>query len=781
MNPRILIQSAHVQRILREVLSRIHTEGPIHPSDLEALAYIKHFHPDQLKGNEDTLLYLLGLFYKVEQPTDVVSLAYNTFRDSIHDDANEYLTPIQANIRNGIHSNTYYSFSAPTSSGKSHLLRKLILEESGDILIVVPSRALIAEFIVEVYGIVRDQKDILVLQFIDKINTSRTTRSIFIVTPERAAEALKSPGSYNISLVIYDESQISEDTRRGVHFDSLVRRIEKAYPAARKVFSHPFIENPEAQLKKHNFGKMGDAYAYKQSTVGKIYLEYSGDKFLCFSPFIEKGYHKKNKVLLDYDPIEFLIKGGGSVLVYASKASIYRKHYFESFQRYIDLCSRVENEDGLEIIERIRFLIGAAEGQSDLVNLLEFGIAIHHGSVPLAVRVLIEKFISGGHARICFSTSTLAQGVNMPFDAIWLQSLKIQGSSDEEKALSLKNIIGRAGRSKGHSSNFDYGLVVVSNSKLFSERLSIKSKISEISVVDDDSIKRSDDEKEVVDAIRDNQIDDTYNLPKSRLERLSNPADDELYAILLGMLFNGSVIITGDAYRRLPATVRDAIKSIMRHFYESSLNRKLEDGESTVLAHAITMLLWHAQGKAFREVVALRYRFLTKAGERRVVKDRLQRREISRQEYETIIANTEIRYSAIPCMLPDASLVKSPPSAFGYSKFSDFSFDLLVYDTYDYLDRVIGFCLSDVFCAAFGKYFERSGDPRAASFVNYIKYGTDESIEIWLLRYGFSFEEIGQIKAHVSSVDEGGIVFYPTVMEITDVYLMDKIERYLYD
>lgn len=781
MNPRTLIEPNQAPRILREVLSRIHTDGPIEQSDLEALAYLKHFHPGCLKTKEDTLLYLLGLFYKVEEPADVVSLAYSTFREAIKDDANEYLTPIQANIRSGIHSNIYYSFSAPTSSGKSHLLRKLILEEDGDILIVVPSRALIAEFLVEVYEIVNDRKDILVLQFIDRINITRTTRSIFIVTPERATEALKNPDFYKISLVIYDESQISEDTSRGVNFDSLVRRIERFYPTARKVFSHPFIENPEAQLKKHDFSENGAALAYKQSTVGKLYLEKSGDEFLCFSPFIENGHYKKNKVALGYDPIESLIRSGGSVLIYASKTAIYKKEYLEAFRPYIDLCSKVDDEDGLEIIERIRFLIGAAEGQSDLVNLLEAGIAIHHGSVPLSVRVLIEKFISSGHARICFSTSTLAQGVNMPFDAIWLQNLRIQGSSNEDRALSLKNIIGRAGRSQGNSSSFDYGLVVVNNSKSFSEKLGIRSQISAISVVDDDTIERSQDEQEVVDAIKANEIDDTYNLPKVRVARISDPAGDELYGILLGMLFNGSKLITGDAYRRLPVAVREAIKSILRHLYENSLNRELETGESTVLSHAITMLLWHAQGKAFREVVALRYQYLTKAPERREARRKLQREEISQEEYTLLIANTEVRYSAIPHTLPDASLKKSPPSSFGYSKFPDFNYDLLVYDTYDYLDRVIGFSLSDVFCAAFGTYFERSGDPRAASLVNYIKYGTDEDDEIWLLRYGFSFEDIGDIKAHVASINEDGIVFHPSIKEITDVYLVEKLERYIYD
>ncbi|MGJ8640734.1 MAG: DEAD/DEAH box helicase [Opitutaceae bacterium] len=778
MNPRTLIDPLQAPRLLCELLDRIHKNGPVDPSDLEALTYLKHFHPEAFRIKEATLLYILGLFYKVDQPNDLVSLAYNGFRHSIHDDVDDYLTPVQASIRNGIRSNIYYSFSAPTSSGKSHLLRKLLLEEEGDILIVVPSRALIAEFLVKVYEITKDQNDILVLQFIDKINIRNTKRSIFIVTPERATEALKNPNNYNVSLVLYDESQISEDTNRGVNFDSLVRRLEQAYPLARKVFSHPFIENPIAQLEKHDFTEKGKASTFRQSTVGKLYLESTESGFNCFSPFIENGHHKKNKVSLEYDPIETIIKNGGSILFYASKTSIYSKQYLVAFERYISLCPKLEDEDALKIIERIRFLIGAAKGQSDLIELLESGIAIHHGSVPLAVRVLIEKFINNGHARICFSTSTLAQGVNMPFDAIWLQSLRIQGSSEEERVLSLKNIIGRAGRSKGDTKSFDYGFVVVNNSKLFSERLNSRSLISEISVVDDDSIQRPEEEQEIVDAIKNGEIDDTYNLPESRIKRISDDFDEELFAILLGMLFSGSKLISGDAYRKLPKEIREAIKAIMRYLYEASLKRELKAGESTVLSHAITMLLWHAQGKAFREVVALRYKFLTKSDERRTARKLWESEKISDEDYATIIKNTEIHYSAIPHMLPDASLVKPPPSTFGYSKFSDFSYDLLVYDTYDYLDRVIGFCLSDVYCAAFGKYHEKSNDPRAASLVNYIKYGTDDSEEIWLLRYGFSFEEIELIKEHVSSVDENQIVFHESVKDVTDEYLIDKLERY---
>ncbi|MBF4355277.1 DEAD/DEAH box helicase, partial [Vibrio anguillarum] len=117
-----------------------------------------------------------------------------------------------------------------------------------DILIIVPPRALIAEYYNEVVEIV--DKKTLVLQFIEDVNRSKTDRRIFIVTPERGSEILKYKNAFNIELVLLDEAQISEEEIRGMTFDALVRRVDKAFPNAKKVFAHPFISNPEAQLKK---------------------------------------------------------------------------------------------------------------------------------------------------------------------------------------------------------------------------------------------------------------------------------------------------------------------------------------------------------------------------------------------------------------------------------------------------------------------------------------------------------------------------------------------------
>ena len=64
--------------------------------------------------------------------------------------------------------------------------------------------------------------------------------------------------------------------------------------------------------------------------------------------------------------------------------------------------------------------------------MLKKGIVIHHGSIPLDIRFLLEKFTNLGFAKICFSTSTLLQGVNMPFDALFIDNFRFYGNNDEK-------------------------------------------------------------------------------------------------------------------------------------------------------------------------------------------------------------------------------------------------------------------------------------------------------------------------------------------------------------
>jgi helicase len=148
---------------------------------------------------------------------------------------------------------------------------------------------------------------------------------------------------------------------------------------------------------------------------------------------------------------------------------------------------------------------------------------IHHGSIPLEVRFLIEDFIRNKYSSLCFATSTLAQGINMPFDIVWLKNNRFEGDR-HERALAFKNLIGRAGRLTP-AKEFDYGYVYTNNAKLFSERIREHFTLNEQSILElPHTGDRENDQSELVDAIQNDTFDDEKNLPISKIQRLSDPA-----------------------------------------------------------------------------------------------------------------------------------------------------------------------------------------------------------------------------------------------------------------
>ena len=779
MKPKDIRDTEHPEQLLSDIKKRIHQDGPNRQEDFETLAYLKKYHTDIFLREENKLMYLLGLFYKTGEPNDVLSLAYSIFSDAILEETKRRFTPVQSSIRNQINQNRYFSFSAPTSTGKSFLFRELINDQVDDIVIVVPSRALIAEYMLAVRDLVADRKDILVLQFIDDVNRHKTSRRIFIVTPERATEIFKHHKIFNVSLFLYDEAQISEENVRGVSFDALVRRVERVFPDSKKVFAHPFVNNPEAQFKKHDITANAGHMAYRQNAVGKIYLSYNKSTvFECFSPLIDHAHLKNNKITMDSDIPAEILRSGGSMLVYITKSSIYDKSFETKFKHYITLCDFISDPDALAIVEEIKVLIGASGKQSELVDLMRRGVVIHHGSIPLSVRFLIENFTNKGFAKICFATSTLAQGVNMPFDLVWVDNLRFRGS-DEDKTLGLKNLIGRAGRSTSETNQFDFGYVVVNKIKTFVERFNGPAKLSEVSKIDDVSGDDSDDFTEFIDAIRNETINDEYNLPETKIERLKSEPAKAHIANALDLLFNEGNIISGDEYRLLSNADKELLKKSLREIFGISLGREALLGERTVLSTSLAILLWQIQGKSFRELLGLRYSYLTERTKWREIRRKFKTGELSKDQYRNELINLKIKYTPIAIQLPNSK------AQYAHRRFNkdesviNLNYDLLVYDTYDYIDKVISFSLADIYISAFGQFYKETNDERARAAVNYLRFRTNDPKEIWLLRYGFTFEDIELISKHVDFVDENEIIFSDTIRELDGSSVMTQVERYL--
>ena len=253
--------------ILAYARQKLYQEGPVDTVVLEILSYLKLFQPDFFAQHEMDIIETMGLFFKDPEVDTLQSVVFDMYRQHIKEVYGEDYTPLQANILKQINEKQFFSFSAPTSTGKSFVFRNIIRSSPNDVVVVVPSRALINEYYDRVTELV-DLSTTNVLSFVEHINTKYATRNIFILTPERARELFKNKHWLNIDLFLFDEAQLSdEDSVRGLYFDSIVRRAQKSFPNAKFVFAHPFISNPEAQLQRNDVIDSGAATNYELKTV----------------------------------------------------------------------------------------------------------------------------------------------------------------------------------------------------------------------------------------------------------------------------------------------------------------------------------------------------------------------------------------------------------------------------------------------------------------------------------------------------------------------------------
>lgn len=751
----IILNNVDVEELLKSTIDHIYYSGPNDMDDLEKLTYIKIYYPTLFEKYEKSILYTMGLFYKNIEIQSFRDVVFEIYKKSISESYKNCYTPVQAKILKQISDNQYFSFSSPTSTGKSFVFRKLISNFNHDIVIIVPSRALINEYFVILNSIFREN-NVNILTYVDLINKKRTTRHIFIITPERTKDLFKNKQFINVDMILFDEAQLSDDySVRGLYYDSVIRRCVKNFTTSKLVFAYPFVDNPEVQYVKNKIPYSEKEYEkFTQRNVGQVFYSYDEDG--CFYHFGLNKNTSKGKVSIDYDPLKKLLTNGGSVLVYCSKKSIYENTIFDKFKPYISICKELCDKRALALIEKFRILIGASLNEkgdysSRMVEMLKKGIVVHHGSLPLNARYIIEEFTKLGFCKICFATSTLEQGINMPFDMVWLDRF------EPSKPLNVKNIIGRAGRSTTNPS-FDFGQIVIKDSSRNKLRLLLQNdiRLDNVSQLDKES-STNDDYKEYKDAIRNDQFCEEYNLTNNELKRLTLDETQQSASTILDLLFVNNEI-------RKDLQLEDEKKlSLYDNFekiYSSYLNRQLTTAERDILVSTIKIMIWRIIGKSFNQIVWYRYSYASRTSERNELKKRISlsndpnQKYLLQQEEKSLPAQYLPMYQPIPDKrIPKLSLTYNTPAFM-------VDYDRVVFDTYDYLDKLIGFRLGDSFYAVFDKYFEKTKDNRAKKMCNYIKYGTNDDKEIMLLRYGFDFEDFPWILPAVKFINEDEIVFY---------------------
>jgi ATP-dependent RNA helicase DOB1 len=757
-----IIESENIDQIFCYVLDRLFKEGPIHITDMEILSYLSIYQTEKFELHKNSILNFMSVFYKDVPRETLRDVVFGQYKKHLHEKYikylkdDEYFTPVQADILKGIDSNNCFSFSAPTSTGKSFVFMKKIIECTNDVVVVVPSRALINEYYLKLCSSILD-KSINILTFVDKINTKKSRKNVFVVTPERCRELFKYKGSeeFIINLFLFDEAQLSnEEDKRGLYYDSIVRRAYKKYPDAKFVFAHPFVANPGSQIIKNKLNqKKSDDKPYEQKNVGQIFIIKENQEYYHFG--IDKVIMGSKKVKCKFNPIVKALNDGGSVLFYVPKSKIYDKRILIDFKEYVAYCKNIDNvRVDYYVNELIKITGGNTnEGEnyySQMISLLKKGIVVHHGSMPLQTRVLIEEFTKEGLCRICFATSTLEQGINMPFDIVFVDRLEIKDS------LALKNLIGRAGRST-IDNKFDYGTVIIRSNMSGFRKVIVTPNILDIVSSLDKIEDKDDDYNDFKESIVNGTFNDEYNLTPKEIENIDKSSTQKIIVDILNSVFLNGELVTLDKISNDLEFKLDLYLSF-RKLYETFLDRELNQAEADVLNTAIKIVLWRIYGKTFKQICWFRYSHAINSHSKSDI---------------NITANYITGFHD----LPNKKLARYPLYG-AFNLIKDVDYDRIVYDTYDYIDKLIGFKLMDKFYAAFIKYFEKEDDIRAKKIANYMKFGTDNKKEIWMLRYGLTFEDIEVLNPHIESINSEEIIFKSSI-DMVPLELKQSVIRYL--
>ena len=629
-----IINGEEIENIIDYVLNNIYKYGSNDITNMEILCYLYIYQKDIFLKYQNSILKYMGLTYKKIKTETMPELIFGMYSKYVKEKYHFDYTPVQASIVDGIIENRCFSFSAPTSTGKSYVFRNIITRTENDVVIVVPSRALINEYYHTMCELIKD-KNVNILTFIEKINTKKAKRNIFIVTPERCKELFKRKNEFEVDMFLFDEAQLSnEESSRGLFFDSIIRRVQKAYPKAKCIFAHPFVKNPEAQIEKNHFEKDSSyAKCYRYRNVGQMFYLLEHGNYYHFG--IDKEIMGNQKQLCLFDPVDQVLKGGGSVLVYTTKSSIYNKKVFKEFAKYIRMCPKLTDSEADEYILQIKKYIGAnddvgSECYSQMLDMLKRGIVIHHGSLPLQARLVIEKFTQAGYCKICFATSTLEQGINMPFDIVYLNTF------EASRPLSLKNLIGRAGRST-QENKFDFGSIIVKNGCMSK----LRKIMSEEEILDTVSLleKKVEDSdmNEFKQAILEGTLSDEYNITEKQLSKLKDRDSTQIIENILNtMFFEGELVKLSTINEDMNCKL--ALYDHFESLYEVFLGRDLCEGEKSVLNTAIKILLWQIHCKTFKDICFYRYAYASKKKERDSIKSRISEGD----EFDEFIARREL-------------------------------------------------------------------------------------------------------------------------------------------
>ena len=350
-------------------------------------------------------------------------------------------------------SDPYFSYSGPTSMGKSFVVQTFIKQQiergsTENYAILVPTKALINEVRSNLFDSLQNElteKDYRIVSAIGEIYLQQEHNFIFIMTPERMHHLLIERPDIRIDFVFVDEAhKMSERGGRASYYCKVIPQLRNLAKTPTVVFASPNIPNPEIYL-----GTIPGVQPSKLRRLASRFTPVSQFKFFMDLPNNKVCIHNEHTKSLEYVyrvPADITLPK----IIHRVGRNKQNVVYCSSRRKVVDFA--MEYASSLKPLNNQKLNKLAADIKNDvhkecyLAELIEKGVAYHVGYLPANIRLRIEQSFEEGDLRTIFCTSTLVEGVNLPADNLFITSYR-NGTSNMDE-VEFRNLVGRVGRIK---------------------------------------------------------------------------------------------------------------------------------------------------------------------------------------------------------------------------------------------------------------------------------------------------------------------------------------------
>lgn len=363
---------------------------------------------------EDLFLYDLSPYYEEKLDDSFFSkqLEFIQEKNQLKHNAKISFTYEQINIYNKIVKNERSIVSAPTSFGKTMLIKEYIYNyQPNKVVFIVPTNSLADELLDDFKKLFNDFNYTIFdsIKILEDINE----KSIFIGTQEKYYNLIEF--YENIDLFVIDEAYKLTDPIKGSREVILNRSFIDTLDNSNKIILLMPLVNSIKGLEHLNFEILQSDYAP-----------------------VAKNFKPIKK--LDIRIFEVINENNKTNLIYFSSPKNLEKFYFKNLKVISNPIA--VNENWIKRVEE------DFHPEWLPIQALKSGIGIHYGPMPKFIQKKVIDLFKTKAINNILATNSIIEGVNTPTKNIYIANPNdILGKNDLVK---FKNLIGRAGRLGKH-------------------------------------------------------------------------------------------------------------------------------------------------------------------------------------------------------------------------------------------------------------------------------------------------------------------------------------------